>query len=76
MKEFQKFVNEFKGFFDKDHTNSKKRDSLNEGLHVIESFLNLIKQNKEKLRSEEVLSMNFLYEEACRLKKEMVRNTE
>ena len=42
---------------------------------MIENFIEMIKKNKDKLKSEEVLTMNVLYEEACRLEKKMLRDT-
>ena len=35
----------------------------------------MIEKNKEQLRSDKVLTMNFLFEEACHLEKIMIRDT-
>jgi hypothetical protein len=35
----------------------------------------MIDKNKEQLRSDKVLTMNFLFEEACHLEKIMIRDT-
>ena len=37
--------------------------------------MNQIDDNKEHLRSEKVLKMNFLFEEACRLEKKLLRDS-
>lgn len=43
-------------------------------MQVIENFINMIKKNKEKLKSEEVLTMNSYYEEACKLEKRLAKD--
>jgi hypothetical protein len=48
---------------------------LKEGLTIIRKFMKLIEDNKEHLRSEKVLKMNVLYEEACGLEKKLLRDT-
>jgi hypothetical protein len=48
---------------------------LTEALNITTNFLRMIDQNKEMLRSEKVLTMNVLFEEACRLDKIMIRDT-
>jgi hypothetical protein len=48
---------------------------LTEALKITRSFLKTIDQNKEHLRSEKILTMNALFEEACRLDKIMMRDT-
>jgi hypothetical protein len=35
----------------------------------------MIAENKEQLRSEKVLTLNVLFEEACLLEKKMIRDT-
>ena len=37
--------------------------------------MKLIDDNKENLRSDKVLKMNILFEEACRLEKKLLRDT-
>ena len=48
---------------------------LVEALDITRNFLNMIDQNKDQLRSDKVLTMNFLFEEACCLEKLMKRET-
>ena len=48
---------------------------LTEALDITRSFLRMIDENKEQLRSDKVLTMNVLFEEACRLDKIMIRDT-
>ena len=48
---------------------------LTEALDITSNFLRMIDQNKERLRSDKVLTMNVLFEEACRLDKIMIRDT-
>jgi thiamine kinase-like enzyme len=48
---------------------------LKEGLAIIRSFMELIDANKENLRSDKVLKMNVIFEEACRLEKKLLRDT-
>jgi hypothetical protein len=48
---------------------------LAEALDITRTFLRMIDENKECLRSDKVLTMNFLFEEACRLEKIMIRDT-
>jgi hypothetical protein len=48
---------------------------LTEALDITKNFLRMIDQNKELLRSDKVLTMNVLFEEACRLDKIMIRDT-
>ena len=48
---------------------------LTEALEITRTFLRIIDENKEQLRSDKVLTMNFLFEEACRLDKIMIRDT-
>ena len=48
---------------------------LTEALDITRSFLRMIDENKEQLRSDKVLTMNVLFEEACRRDKIMIRDT-
>jgi hypothetical protein len=48
---------------------------IKESLAIIRSFMELIDTNKENLRTEKVLKMNVLFEEACRLEKRLLRDT-
>jgi hypothetical protein len=48
---------------------------LTEALEITTSFLKMIDIDKEHLRSEKILTMNALFEEACRLDKIMMRDT-
>jgi hypothetical protein len=48
---------------------------LSDGLTITRTFLRMIDENKECLRSEKVLTMNVLFEEACRLEKIIIRDT-
>ena len=48
---------------------------LREGLAIINNFMKLIDENKENLRSDKVLPINVLFEEACRLEKKLDRDT-
>jgi hypothetical protein len=48
---------------------------LAEALDITTNFLAMIDENKERLRSDKVLAMNFLLEEACRLEKIMIKDT-
>ena len=48
---------------------------LTEALDITSNFLRMIDENKERLRSDKVLTMNVLFEEACRLEKIMIRDT-
>jgi hypothetical protein len=47
---------------------------LTDALDIICNFLTMIDKNKEHLRSDKVLTMNVLFEEACRLEKIMIRD--
>ena len=46
-----------------------------EALDITRTFLRMIEENKECLRSDKVLTLNVLFEEACRLEKIMIRDT-
>ena len=48
---------------------------LTDAVDITRTFLRMIDENKESLRSYKVLTMNALFEEACRLDKIMIRNT-
>jgi hypothetical protein len=48
---------------------------LAEALDITTNFLKMIDENKERLRSDKVLTMNVLLEEACRLEKIMIKDT-
>jgi hypothetical protein len=48
---------------------------LSDGLTITRTFLRMIDENKECLRSDKVLTMNVLFEEACRLEKIIIRDT-
>ena len=48
---------------------------LMEALDITRTFLKMIDENKDQLRSNKVLTMNSLFEEACRLEKIMIRDT-
>jgi hypothetical protein len=48
---------------------------LKDGLAIIRSFMELIDANKENLRSDKILKMNVLFEEACQLEKKLLRDT-
>lgn len=48
---------------------------LSDGLTITKTFLRMIDENKECLRSDKVLTMNVLFEKACSLEKKMVRDT-
>ena len=48
---------------------------LADALDITRTFLRMIDENKECLRSDKVLTMNVLFEEACRLDKIMIRET-
>jgi hypothetical protein len=47
---------------------------LAEALDITRSFLRMIDENKERLRSDKVLTMNVLFEEACHLEKILNRD--
>ena len=46
---------------------------LSKALDITRTFLRMIDENKDRLRSDKVLTMNVLFEEACRLDKIMIR---
>ena len=46
---------------------------LSKALDITRTFLRMINENKDHLRSDKVLTMNVLFEEACRLDKIMIR---
>ena len=46
---------------------------LSKALDITRSFLRMIDENKDRLRSDKVLTMNVLFEDACRLDKIMIR---
>jgi hypothetical protein len=46
---------------------------LSKALDITRTFLRMINENKDRLRSDKVLTMNVLFEEACRLDKIMIR---
>ena len=46
---------------------------LSKALDITRTFLRMIEENKDRLRSDKVLTMNVLFEEACRLDKIMIR---
>ena len=48
---------------------------LREGLAITRNYMKLIDENKENLRSDKVLPMNVLYEEACLLENKLRRDT-
>jgi hypothetical protein len=48
---------------------------LENAFDITRTFLRMIDENKERLRSDKVLAMNVLFEEACRLDKIMIRDT-
>jgi adenylosuccinate lyase len=48
---------------------------LKNALAIIRSLMELLDANKENLRSDMVLKMNILFEEACRLEKKLLRDT-
>ena len=48
---------------------------LKEALDITRSFLKMIDENKHQLRSDKVLNMNVLFEEACYLDKIMAIDT-
>jgi len=48
---------------------------LKEGIFIIRNYMKLIDENKENLRSDKVLPMNVLFEEACRLENKLRRDT-
>jgi len=48
---------------------------LAEALDITRTFLRMIDEIKEQLRSDKVITMNVLFEEACRLDKIMIRDT-
>jgi hypothetical protein len=48
---------------------------LTEALDITSNFLRIIDLNKERLWSDKVLTMNVLFEEACRLDKIIIRDT-
>ena len=45
-----------------------------EGLTIIRDLMQLIEENKDHLRSVNVLKMNVLFEEACYLEKKLLRD--
>ena len=47
---------------------------LTEALDITKTFLRMIDENKERLRSDKVLTMNVLFEEICRLDKILIRD--
>ena len=47
---------------------------LKDGLAIIRNFMELIDVNKENLRSDKVLKINVLFEEACRFEKTLRRD--
>ena len=46
---------------------------LSKALDITRTFLRMIEENKDRLRSDKVLTMNVLFEDACRLDKIMIR---
>ena len=48
---------------------------LSDVLDITRNFMRMIDENKERLRSSKVLPMNFLFEEASRLERIMIRDT-
>jgi len=46
---------------------------LSKALDITRTFLRMIDENKDRLRYDKVLTMNVLFEEACRLDKIMIR---
>jgi hypothetical protein len=48
---------------------------LSEALDITGNYMRMIDENKERLRSAKVLPMNVLFEEACRLERIMIRDT-
>ena len=48
---------------------------LSDALDITGNFMRMIDENKERLRSAKVLPMNVLFEEACRLERIMIRDT-
>lgn len=59
----------------KEETAPYDQMQLSEALSISRTFLKMIELNKKRLRSDKVLTMNFLFEEACKLEKIMLRDT-
>ena len=84
LKEFSDFASSFRAYRAKlmEAEEEKVEDrgpndtmQLTEALDITRNLLRMIDENKEQLRSDKVLTMNVLFEEACRLDKIMIRDT-
>jgi hypothetical protein len=84
LKEFSDFASGFRAYRTKlmeaEEENVEERSihdkmQLEEALDITKTFLRMIDENKEQLRSDKVLTMNVLFEQACRLDKIMIRDT-
>ena len=84
LKEFYDFSSGFRAYRNKlmkveeekmENRGFHDQIQLKEALDITRSFLKMIDENKHQLRSDKVLKMNFLFEEACILDKIMAKET-